>query len=285
MLLTKNHPEYAHVTKKYKKLLDIVQNALSAQQVVDIYVGYVSEESLDWLLKFNVPGKMLVGMASEGVTLGQYDMLKKLQTRGWHVRMSPTKYHGKAYVCRSKSWAVIGSTNLQSLISPNPGELDATLPEEDIVHLYPLLEMWWNMATDIKDWQLIARNALTEPLLTGEVSTVPVGLYKQTPNICSLEVKMLNASNFNASFAKPKSKNQKSRDWYEMEVNIPVKSAAAHLLPSDNDFYVITDDGFKFKCKRCGHEWASKQKDPTICPKCKSPYWNKERVHMMKVNV
>jgi predicted Zn-ribbon and HTH transcriptional regulator len=32
-----------------------------------------------------------------------------------------------------------------------------------------------------------------------------------------------------------------------------------------------------FICKRCGHEWASKQIKPIICPKCKSPYWNKER--------
>ena len=31
-----------------------------------------------------------------------------------------------------------------------------------------------------------------------------------------------------------------------------------------------------YKCLRCGHEWPSKQGHPTICPKCKSPYWDKE---------
>jgi len=31
------------------------------------------------------------------------------------------------------------------------------------------------------------------------------------------------------------------------------------------------------KCLRCGHEWATRQEMPTICPKCKSPYWDKER--------
>lgn len=31
------------------------------------------------------------------------------------------------------------------------------------------------------------------------------------------------------------------------------------------------------KCKRCYHEWATRQDHPTICPKCKSPYWDKER--------
>ncbi len=39
----------------------------------------------------------------------------------------------------------------------------------------------------------------------------------------------------------------------------------------------ITVEGFK--CERCGHEWVpngTKYK-PTVCPKCKSPYWNKPR--------
>lgn len=30
-------------------------------------------------------------------------------------------------------------------------------------------------------------------------------------------------------------------------------------------------------CKRCKYDWASRQEKPIICPKCKSPYWNKER--------
>ena len=30
-------------------------------------------------------------------------------------------------------------------------------------------------------------------------------------------------------------------------------------------------------CKRCGHRWYPHQPEVTICPKCKSPYWNKEK--------
>ena len=31
-------------------------------------------------------------------------------------------------------------------------------------------------------------------------------------------------------------------------------------------------------CERCGHEWRTRTDDtPTICPKCKSPYWNRPR--------
>lgn len=35
-----------------------------------------------------------------------------------------------------------------------------------------------------------------------------------------------------------------------------------------------------YKCERCEHTWIPRettQGDPLVCPKCKSPYWNKPR--------
>jgi len=37
-----------------------------------------------------------------------------------------------------------------------------------------------------------------------------------------------------------------------------------------------------FMCLRCGYKWVPRifkgdAQEPTICPKCKSPYWNKPR--------
>ncbi len=31
-----------------------------------------------------------------------------------------------------------------------------------------------------------------------------------------------------------------------------------------------------YRCERCGHEWLSRdeRKEPKVCPKCKSPYWD-----------
>lgn len=38
----------------------------------------------------------------------------------------------------------------------------------------------------------------------------------------------------------------------------------------------ITVEGFK--CERCEHEWIPRNKnEPAVCPKCKSPYWNRPR--------
>jgi predicted Zn-ribbon and HTH transcriptional regulator len=36
---------------------------------------------------------------------------------------------------------------------------------------------------------------------------------------------------------------------------------------------------YGFKCERCGHEWVPRdnKKEPKVCPKCKSPYWNIKR--------
>jgi hypothetical protein len=35
-----------------------------------------------------------------------------------------------------------------------------------------------------------------------------------------------------------------------------------------------------YKCERCSHVWFPRkygEEDPVICPKCKSPYWNRPR--------
>lgn len=33
-----------------------------------------------------------------------------------------------------------------------------------------------------------------------------------------------------------------------------------------------------FQCERCTHEWVPRYDEPPrVCPKCKSPYWNKPR--------
>ena len=33
-----------------------------------------------------------------------------------------------------------------------------------------------------------------------------------------------------------------------------------------------------YECERCKHTWVPRdESNPTVCPKCKSPYWNKPR--------
>ena len=35
----------------------------------------------------------------------------------------------------------------------------------------------------------------------------------------------------------------------------------------------------KMDCKRCQHTWIPKKEEVRICPKCKSPYFDRERKH------
>ena len=33
---------------------------------------------------------------------------------------------------------------------------------------------------------------------------------------------------------------------------------------------------YECKCERCKHKWITRTGEiPTVCPKCKSPYWDK----------
>ena len=40
-----------------------------------------------------------------------------------------------------------------------------------------------------------------------------------------------------------------------------------------------------YKCTRCDHQWVPRKStdgEPRVCPKCKSPYWNKPRKNKRK---
>ena len=36
-------------------------------------------------------------------------------------------------------------------------------------------------------------------------------------------------------------------------------------------------DTKQLKCKRCGHSWYPRGTRIITCPKCRSPYWDRER--------
>ena len=39
-----------------------------------------------------------------------------------------------------------------------------------------------------------------------------------------------------------------------------------------------------FRCERCAHEWiprVSAEEEPRVCPKCRSPWWNRPRKAVM----
>lgn len=52
-------------------------------------------------------------------------------------------------------------------------------------------------------------------------------------------------------------------------------------MKTPKDFVVIRPQTF-LKCGRCQHEWISRVETPVACPKCRSIFWNRERVRPAK---
>jgi hypothetical protein len=50
-------------------------------------------------------------------------------------------------------------------------------------------------------------------------------------------------------------------------------------MNEQNQVYTI------FQCHRCSHQWPSKQKSPIICPRCKSPYWNRPKTKKQTTHI
>lgn len=63
-----------------------------------------------------------------------------------------------------------------------------------------------------------------------------------------------------------------------------------------NHYFKISEEKFRgvcpkcgepldtYRCTRCGHEWFPKEygKMPKFCAKCRSPYWNRERIREVR---
>jgi hypothetical protein len=52
-----------------------------------------------------------------------------------------------------------------------------------------------------------------------------------------------------------------------------------NLVNMDKSDHVFNFNRLQLTCKQCGHSWLPKAFQGKICPRCKSPYWDKERTH------
>ena len=71
------------------------------------------------------------------------------------------------------------------------------------------------------------------------------------------------------------------RDWWKMWKRIHPEWALYPEAPKEPEIKIPPKPKPTFKpltCKRCNHEWTPRTKQPPVsCPKCHSPYWNRER--------
>lgn len=263
-------------------------DAMVDAKQLDIAVGYITADSLIELQKIvelnNLQRlNLIIGMHYfEKFTKPEYRAAMTLNSFlkqsgcGAVKLVTPFKYHGKIYTYSKNNKPVsgiIGSNNLSSIIGSNSRTYEASvyIQEPDAVKsMYSFVTELSLKASDDIDVLDIQEFKERNPLLEGHEHVekiVDVELEHVKNSIIenvSFDIPIKGAeqcakSNLNVYFGEGrKSPNGiiKPRHWYEVEIIVPKAVTSQQGYPkADTDeaiFDVVTDDGWKFKCKISG---------------------------------
>lgn len=251
---------------------------------VKIATGYVTEDSLlelkAVLLFYSEENKtktcsLVIGMhGREGFTQAQYEAAIDLATflkekEIGSVRVCTAfKFHGKTYVFGKNGEpvpisAMMGSSNLGNILDSRQWEVDALFKEgtvlteldslhEDLVQKASkdILELP-RPETFIEMHDLLKDRIDVEKADEDEYERLEA---TQTERVFDLPLKTEAKSNLNAYFGKGRLSTAtgaiRPRHWYEVELIVPREITDADgYPPRDSVISVLTDDGWKFKCK------------------------------------
>lgn len=284
-LLTKN-PQFS-AKYKTREVRDYYKDLIEDADQFNIATGFVSNASIielqDLITYRQSSAKVMklnlfIGMDYiEQFTKLQYDALIVLNEHlkkdklGDIFVSKDLRYHGKMYsfmkngVCQA---GFIGSSNLGSFLGTTSDYIESDLllrneaAETLNTRINNIIEALGTNFSDlpkIVDFKEPTFNLLDD---NSYVKKVPVNEYKE---ICSKSLgysiavplkvgAKASKSNLNAYFGAGKIKGQFSpRNWYEVEIIISNRLEDLDKLPrKDEEFTVITNDCFMFKCKRQG---------------------------------
>jgi hypothetical protein len=280
-LLNSNFQPLKTASKKFSDVFfDLFVNKASSTRIAS---GYVSEESIADLINlyetgYNKPLNLIVGMHYfEGFSYGQYyallhlsDILAARNTGGIYVS-TVMKYHGKIYFFYENGQysAIVGSSNLTKIALTRETAAERVYDTDLYIHDEAvtddiekfIVDLQDRFCTNLKslnfeDLKIIEPTNLFENYLSVEkVSTD--GIENQLTDIVfDIPLKTEEKSNLNVYFEKGRKNFSNGfvlpRDWYEIEVIVPKKITEKKEYPRGQPFLVITDDGYKFKCKTSG---------------------------------
>jgi hypothetical protein len=256
---------------------------LSSDQM-KIASGYISEESLMELKSvldfYKNEDKikscdLIIGMHHrEGFTRPQYEAAKNLaeflaEFELGAVRVCTAfKFHGKVYSFfkdNAPFASIMGSSNLSNMIESRQWEVDyifrddETLGKLDALHADLVAKATKNIL-DLPKPEKFNEN---QGLLEGRTGVEKLHLddlesYKgqQDGVVFEIPLKAEAKSNLNTYFGKGRQQPNgaiRPRPWYEVEIIVPTTITRLEGYPhSGTVFNVITDDGWKFKCKISG---------------------------------
>ncbi len=272
LLLTRKKP----LQLKQDEFFDAFEEYSNSAQSIDISTGYVSVESIRFLLE-NVKASTLphidlaIGMhAFDGFTKTQYDAamnladeLKKSNTGSASICIS-FPFHGKIFAFHKNGKpfaAIIGSSNLSGLCPGSPNvEVDAAIEDPKFLEELSAFQkqLRGKACEPLENWnpkRFIQNNVLVGAERLNPKEAGKFWSLKQLTEF-SIPLKAELKSNLNACFGKGRENKRKKlirpRPWYEVELVVPSIITALPEYPRQQSFKTITDDGWSFNCKTSG---------------------------------
>lgn len=297
-LLISKHPLISGL--RIKSTNDCFRFCIENADQLNIATGYITNDSIYEVKQYleyrnhSLSMNLFVGMHYlEGFTKLQYNAVRDLSKyltdhELGKVYLSPNAlYHGKMYSLSRGSDSIgsfVGSSNLGSFIGTSRNliesdvffdGIEANIIQSQISSIISTLGVEFKECNPITKFlppsvDLFNQNDNVQKVdkeYVGKATDLATG-----PKI-KIRLKTTPKSNLNVSQGAGKVPNKFTpRDWYEVEVNISTKTENRDLIPWNSDkelneqcaFFVITDDGYKFKCSRQGQCGKNLRSTPVL---------------------
>jgi HKD family nuclease len=280
-LLNSNFQPLKTASKKFSDIFfDLFVNKASSTRIAS---GYVSEESIADLINlyetgYKKPLNLIVGMHYfEGFSYGQYYALLRLadilsaRNSGGVFVSTVMKYHGKVYsFCENGHYSsIIGSSNLTKIAIAKETAAERVYDTDlyirgdaitsDIEKF--IVDLQEKFCTDLKNLKFENLNIVEPANIFENYLSVEKVLIEDIQNqltdiFFDIPLKTEEKSNLNVYFGKGRKNFANGsilpRDWYEIEIIVPSTTTSKKGYPQNEQFWVITDDGYKFECKTSG---------------------------------
>lgn len=275
---------YQPLKTSHKSFEDTFYSLLSESNQLDIAVGYITADSLSELkkiLELNLEKKinLTIGMhfidkfteLEYRTALDLHEYLTA-ERRGEVRLVYPFRYHGKLYVYgqnNNPTAAIIGSNNLSSIVGANTRVYETSVLIKDsryVKQVHSFIRELNQKSTKLLSELEISDFKQNNELLENhehvlKVPETDVNRIKKILTETTFEIPLKDTpkSNLNVFFGKGReAKNGliKPRHWYEVELIVPRDVTENDGYPQSKsdeaEFDVVTDDGWKFKCKVSG---------------------------------
>ncbi|WP_443935383.1 restriction endonuclease PLD domain-containing protein [Phascolarctobacterium faecium] len=279
--LFSNFPPLGKDRTKAGNFADKFYSLIPDTQRLDIAVGYITADSLvelKQIVAMNNINKLnlIIGMHYLDLfTEAEYRSAVALnkflleENKGEVRLVTPFRFHGKMYSFTNSSGAfagIIGSNNLSGIFENGNRIYETSVLLENKTHAEQMQKFILELqstSTDNIGNLLINKFRMANSLLENHEFVEKIDNHELAECIAActgtsfdIPIKATPKSNLNVFFGRGRVNNTtglvKARHWYEVELIVPKKITVQAEFPKAGtdsaSFYVITDDGWKFKC-------------------------------------